>query len=88
MIFVLGLVLYSVLMFAARIATRLLLKNVWVERLANFLLLMLAPILLALAIFPLNSGGGLGYVLLVPLLWIAGFAAIIAGGLFDLKRRP
>jgi hypothetical protein len=74
------------MVFGARIATRILFKNVWVERLANLLLLMLCPILLALAIFPSNSGGGLGFTLLVPLLWTAGFAAIIAGGLVDLKR--
>jgi hypothetical protein len=87
MIFVVGLVLFAVMVFGARIATRILFKNVWVERLANLLLLMLPPILLALAIFPPNSGGGLGFVLLVPLLWAAGFAAIIAGGLVDLNRR-
>lgn len=85
MLIVIALV-YSVAIFGARIATRTLIKNVWVERLANLLLLVVPPILLALVIFPLNSGGGLGVVLLTPLLWIAGFAAIIAGGLIDLKR--
>lgn len=87
MVFIVVFVGYSLVIFGARIATRALIRNVWIERFVNLLLLLVPPILVAMVIFPSNSGGGLGAVLLIPLIWIAGFAAIIAGGLIDLKRR-
>ncbi len=55
----------------------------WWRVAVSLAIVALPPVGISVLMFPPGSGAGIGLVILLPLLWIVGFAAVTSGNLID-----